>query len=225
MYVSIYFHLKMARLWDGGEESTTETNNKLAIDRQWLLAVFTKLSLATKQFTRFSCAHFKTFNVSLVQLPALQFKLSFRKIFKYQKCLNQSHSLLECVQQLILFEIEMYLPFVVKIQNFRFYSFTVVAINRSKSSQRFFEKKTVILNNWKQTKLNWFFFLLQEKCALKWNEFKMKHAFQSSILCNESEFPTYPRPSGTTSRTATAKRNLNWSFVDGSTLTNVSIWC
>lgn len=47
----------------------------------------------------------------------------------------------------------------------------------------------------------------------------MKHAFQSSILCNESEFPTYPHPSGTTGR-STTKRTLNWSFVDGSTLTN-----
>lgn len=45
----------------------------------------------------------------------------------------------------------------------------------------------------------------------KWNE--MKHAFESSILCNESEFPTYPRP--TTARAAT-RNNLNWTFVDGS---------
>lgn len=74
-----------------------------------------------------------------------------------------------------------------------------------------------------QNYLNCFFRSLKE-CDLKWNELKMKHAFQSSILCNESDFPTYPRPTGTSSR-STAKRNLNWSFVDGSTLTNVSMIC
>lgn len=47
----------------------------------------------------------------------------------------------------------------------------------------------------------------------------MKHEFQSSILCNESEFPTYPRPSVAPNRSV-VKRNLNWSFVDGGSLTN-----
>lgn len=49
----------------------------------------------------------------------------------------------------------------------------------------------------------------------------MKNEFQSSILCNESEFPTYPRPSSASTRAA-IKRNLNWTFVDGGTFTNVS---
>lgn len=55
----------------------------------------------------------------------------------------------------------------------------------------------------------------------EWNELKMKHAFQSSILCNENDFPTYPRPSGgSTGRSASKQRTLNWSFVDGNTLAN-----
>lgn len=48
----------------------------------------------------------------------------------------------------------------------------------------------------------------------------MKHEFQSSILCNESEFPTYPRPSSAAPSRSAVKRNLNWSFVDGGSLTN-----
>lgn len=47
----------------------------------------------------------------------------------------------------------------------------------------------------------------------------MKHEFESSVLCNESEFPTYPRPTATRS---TTKPNLNWSFLDGSSLANAN---
>lgn len=50
----------------------------------------------------------------------------------------------------------------------------------------------------------------------------MKHEFQSSILCNESEFPTYPRPSAASTQPS-AKRNLNWSFVDGSSTNTTKV--
>lgn len=59
-----------------------------------------------------------------------------------------------------------------------------------------------------------------EKCFM-WNVWTMKNEFQSSIICNESEFPTYLRPSSASTRAA-IKRNLNWTFVDGGSLTNVS---
>lgn len=59
-----------------------------------------------------------------------------------------------------------------------------------------------------------------EKCFM-WNVWTMKNEFQSSMLCNESEFPTYPRPSSASIRPP-IKRNLNWTFVDGGSLTNVS---
>lgn len=49
-----------------------------------------------------------------------------------------------------------------------------------------------------------------------WNE--MKHEFETSILCAESEFPTYPRPSTARIASNAVKRNLNWNFLDGSTL-------
>lgn len=60
----------------------------------------------------------------------------------------------------------------------------------------------------------------QNASSSVWNELKMKHAFQSSILCNENDFPTYPRPSSTTGRSTAKHRTLNWSFVDGNTLAN-----
>lgn len=56
-------------------------------------------------------------------------------------------------------------------------------------------------------------------CERERNE--MKHAFETSILCNESEFPTYPRP--TTARGGT-RNNLNWTFLDGSS-TSATLRC
>lgn len=58
-------------------------------------------------------------------------------------------------------------------------------------------------------------------CAVvlySWNG-EMKHEFEASVLCNENEFPTYPRPLNNASKN-TRQQQLNWSFLEPNTSAN-----
>lgn len=50
---------------------------------------------------------------------------------------------------------------------------------------------------------------------------EMKHEFEASVLCNESEFPTYPLPP-VVAANKNARAHLNWSFMEPSTSANLN---
>lgn len=49
----------------------------------------------------------------------------------------------------------------------------------------------------------------------------MKNEFEASVLCNESEFPTYPRPHINANKNA-SRSQLNWSFLEPNTSINLN---